>query len=130
MGEKRGFSAVDVNGKLHLTLSNGIYVDNTNVRPVLQNKIRRLAAISNPVYYKNQAIGISNYDTPRWIYLGQDHLSGYIEIPRGLFGALIDNIKQAKIPYEIEDERQKGRTIDVTFKGELREEQKSAVVQS
>lgn len=86
-----------------------------------------MAAISNPVYYKNQAIGTSNYDTSRWIYLGQDHLSGYIEIPRGLFDTLIDNIEQAKIPYEIEDERQEGRTIDVVFKGELREEQKTAM---
>ena len=102
-------------------------MDSTNIRPALQNKIRRLAAISNPVYYKNQAIGTSNYDTARWLYLGQDHLSGYIEIPRGLYGVLIDNIEQAKIPYEIEDERQKGRTIDVAFKGELREEQKTAM---
>ena len=31
------------------------------------------------------------------------------------------------IPYEIEDERQEGRTIDVVFKGELREEQKTAM---
>lgn len=86
-----------------------------------------MAAISNPVYYKNQAIGTSNYDTARWLYLGQDHLSGYIEIPRGLYGVLIDNNEQAKIPYEIEDERHKGRTIDVAFKGELREEQKTAM---
>lgn len=40
---------------------------------------------------------------------------------------MIDNIEQAKIPYEIEDERQKGRTMDVAFKGELREEQKTAM---
>lgn len=125
--KSRGFSNADVDGKMHLTLSNGIYVDSTNIRVALQNKIRRMAAISNPVYYKNQAIGTSNYDTSRWIYLGQDHLSGYIEIPRGLYSALIDNIEQAKIPYEIEDERQNGKTINVEFKGELREEQKVAM---
>lgn len=125
--KNRGFSNADVDGKMHLTLSNGIYVDSTNIRVALQNKIRRMAAISNPVYYKNQAIGTSNYDTSRWIYLGQDHLSGYIEIPRGLYSTLIDNIEQVKIPYEIEDERQKGRNINVKFKGELREEQKVAM---
>lgn len=126
-GKSRRFSNADVDGKMHLTLSNGIYVDSTNIRVALQNKIRRTAAISNPVYYKNQAIGTSNYDTSRWIYLGQDHLSGYIEIPRGLYSTLIDNIEQAKIPYEIEDERQNGKTINVEFKGELREEQKVAM---
>lgn len=125
--KNRRFSNADVDGKLQLTLSNGIYVDSTNIRPALQNKIRRMAAISNPVFYKNQAIGTSNYDTSCWIYMGQDHLSGYIEIPRGLYGSLIENIEQAKISYEVEDERQMGRTIDVTFKGELREEQKKAL---
>lgn len=125
--KNRRFSNADVDGKIHLTLSNGIYVDSTNIRPALQNKIRRLAAISNPVFYKNQAIGTSNYETSRWIYLGKDHLSGYIEIPRGLYGSLVESIEQAKIPYEVEDERQKGRTIDVAFKGELREEQKKAM---
>ena len=125
--KNRKFSNADVDGKIHITLSNGIYVDNTNIKPALQNKIRRMAAMSNPVYYKNQAIGTSNFETSRWIYLGQDHLGGYIEIPRGLYGTLIDNLEQAKIPYEIDDERQNGRTIDVAFKGKLREEQKTAM---
>ena len=125
--KNRRFSYTDVDGKLQITLSNGIYVDSTNIRPVLQNKIRRMAAISNPVFYKNQAIGTSNYDTSRWIYLGQDHLSGYIEIPRGLYGSLVESVEQAKIPYEVTDERQVGRVIDVAFKGELREEQKKAM---
>ena len=58
--KNRKLSSADVDGKIHLTLSNGIYVDSTNLRPALQNRIRRLAAISNPVYYKNQAIGTSN----------------------------------------------------------------------
>lgn len=123
----RRFSKADVDGKMRLTLSNGIYVDSINLRVALQNKIRKMAAISNPVYYKNQAIGTSNYDTSRWIYLGQDHLSGYIEIPRGLYGTLIENIEQAQIAYEMEDERQPGRNINVEFKGELRKEQKTAM---
>ena len=125
--KNRRFSNADVDGKLQITLSNGIYVDSTNIRPALQNKIRRMAAISNPVFYKNQAIGTSNYDTARWIYLGQDHLSGYIEIPRGLYGSLVEGMEQAKILYEVTDERQAGRMIDVAFKGELREEQKKAM---
>ena len=121
------FNKNDVEGKLHIILSNGIYVDNTNLKVAMQNRIRRMAAISNPVFYKNQAIGISNYDTARWIYLGKDHLSGYIQIPRGLQDELWENIKQADIDYEMEDERQQGRKINVDFKGELRPEQDKAL---
>ena len=121
------FNKNDVDGELHITLSNGIYVDNTNLKASMQNKIRRMAAISNPIFYKNQAIGTSNYDTPRWIYLGKDHLSGYIQIPRGLQDELLERVRQADIDYEIEDERQQGRNINVDFKGELRPEQDKAL---
>lgn len=86
-----------------------------------------MAAISNPIFYKNQAIGTSNYDTPRWIYLRKDNLSGYIQIPRGLLDELLEKAKQADIDYEIEDERQQGRNINVDFIGELRPEQDRAL---
>lgn len=125
--KKNPFNKADVDGKLNITLSNGIYVDVLNLKPAIQNKIRRMAAIRNPIYYKNQAIGTTNFDTSQWIYLGKDHLSGYIEIPRGLYGGLVDNIQCAGMDYEVTDERQKGKHIDVSFKGELREEQKPAL---
>ena len=125
--KNRKFLASDVIGKMLITLSNGIYIDSTNISISLQNKIRRMAAIGNPIYFKNQAIGTSNYDTSRWIYLGQDHPSGYIEIPRGLYSTLIENNDRAKILYEIEDERQVGRQINVRFKGKLKPEQKIAL---
>ena len=121
------FNKNDVDGKLHITLSNGIYVDDTNLKASMQNKIRRMAAFSNPVFYKHQIIGTSNYDTPRWIYLGKDHLSGYIQIPRGLQDNLLERARQADVDYEIQDERQRGKHINVDFKGELRQEQDKAL---
>ena len=122
------FNKKDVEGKIHITLSNGIYVDNTNLKAPMQNRIRRMAAISNPIFYKHQAIGTSNYDTSRWIYLGKDHLSVYIQIPRGLQDELFESIKQADIDYEIADERQQGRNIngelvEIAFGNNDREEE-------
>lgn len=124
---KLQFNKDDVDGRLDITLSNGIYVDNTNLKVSMQNKIRRMAAISNPIFYKHQAIGTSNYNTSRWIYLGKDHLSGYIQIPRGLYDELLNSVKQVDIKYEIHDERQMGRNINVEFQGELRPEQGKAL---
>ena len=86
-----------------------------------------MAAISNPIYYKNLAIGTSNYSTSKWISLGNDYLSGYIEIPRGLYGNLLENAKRAGIECRIEDERQMGKSIRVKFIGELRSEQDAAL---
>ena len=84
-----------VDGKLSLTLSDGIYVDTMNIQPAVQNQIRRMAAVSNPVFYKNMAMGLSNYDNARWIYMGKEHLSGYIEIPRGLYDELTEQCRKA-----------------------------------
>lgn len=67
---KREFSPQDITGTLSFTLADGIYVDTLNLKPAMQNRIRRLAAVSNPGFYRNQAIGISNYFVGRWIYLG------------------------------------------------------------
>ena len=125
--KRKKFQKADVDGALDITLSNGIYIDSLNLKPAIQNQIRRMAALSNPAYYKNQVMGMTNFDTSRWIYLGKDHLSGYIEIPRGLYGDLIERAEEADIAYKVTDERQQGREIDVAFKGELRCEQKSAL---
>lgn len=101
---------------MHIILSNGIYVDTSNLSVSIQNKIRKLARISNPIYYKNQGMGISTFGMYKYIYLGEDHDSGYIQIPRGCYDTLISYNKNAGIQMMIDDKRQQGRSIDVTFK--------------
>ena len=125
--KEKPFHREDVDGNLRLVLSNGLYIDSLNLKAGIQNQIRRLAAIRNPAFYKNAAIGMSNFATSQWIYLGKDHLSGYIEIPRGVYDKLRGKINEAGIPCDIKDERQCGRHIHVVFKGELREEQRPAL---
>ncbi len=124
------FSPAHVDGKVQITLSNGIYVKTDNLKPGIQNGIRRLAQFSNPVFYRNRAIGNSNFDTSPRIYLGKDLRdgdSGYIQIPRGLLEELESKLDKAGIGYEITDERCEGKSIDCHFNGELRPVQKTAL---
>lgn len=123
--KKQKFSKMDVTGKLHIVLSNGIYVDTLNIMPRLQNQIRSMAAFDDPEFYKNRRMGYSNYYNHSVIYLGKD-TNGYIQIPRGLRETLIEQCKTAGIEYDILDEREKGRPIRVKFKGTLKEEQNAA----
>lgn len=123
--KKQKFSQMDITGKLHIVLSNGIYVDTLNIMPRLQNQIRSMAAFDNPEFYKNRRMGYSNYYNHSVIYLGKD-TNGYIQIPRGLRETLIEQCKTAGIEYDILDEREKGRPIRVKFKGTLKEEQNAA----
>lgn len=120
------FFKEDVEGELHITLSNRIYVDALNLKPRIQNQIRKLAAFGNPIFYKNQAMGLSNFVNSRYIYLGQDE-DDYIGIPRGLYERLIQKCTDAGIACEIVDVRSQGKSINVQFKGALKESQKPAV---
>lgn len=122
----RTFNPFDVDGTLNVVLSNCIYIDKTNLKPRIQNQIRRLAAVSNPSYFKNQAMGLSNFNQSRYIYMGYDD-SDYICIPRGLKENLEQMADDAEINMSIQDERCSGRKINVTFSGQLREEQDRAV---
>ena len=122
---KEEFVRSDVTGRLHIVLADGVYVDALNLQPRLQNQIRALAAFDNPVFYKNKRLGYSNYYNFSTVYLGED-TEGYIKIPRGLLETLTQKCEQAGIVYDVEDHREKGRPIRVSFRGELREQQKPA----
>lgn len=123
---KKQFHLEDVSDRMSITLSNLIYVKTANLTPRIQNQIRRLAAFSNPVFFKNRAISLSNFSTPRIIYLGEDD-SGYICIPRGLLELLINRCDAAGIQYTVTDKRSLGVSLNIEFKGELRDNQKVAV---
>ncbi len=120
------FQKEDVDGIMQITLSDGVYVDAVNLQPRIQNQIRRMAAFSNPVFFKNQAIGLSNFENYRYIYLGSDK-GGFIKVPRGVLENITEACEKAGIAYEIEDKRSKGQTIHVEFIGELKESQVFAV---
>ena len=116
------FIASDVNGKLHIVLADGVYIDALNLYPRLQNQIRCMATFDNPIFYKNKRLGYSNYYNFSTIYMGLD-IDGYIKVPRGLVENIIDKCRKAEIDFDITDHREKGRPIRVSFEGELRVQQ-------
>lgn len=122
----RDFMKCDVDGELRITLADGIYISAENLKPRIQNRIRELAAFLNPAFYKNQAMGLSNFANARYIYLGRDE-GGYIRIPRGLLEDVTARCDQAGIVRHIQDERCQGNVIRIVFQGKLKESQIPAV---
>jgi len=126
------FEKNEVDGKMHIILSNGIYVDTSNLSVSIQNKVRIKIKFANWL----ELVILFIIKIKVWeflllvcinIYLGEDHDSGYIQIPRGCYDTLISYNKNARIQMMIDDKRQQGRSIDVTFKGELKPEQNVAL---
>lgn len=123
--KKCEFANVDVVGKLHMVLSNGVYIDTLNLMPRIQNQIRSLAAFDNPEFYKNKRLGYSNYYNFSAVYLGKD-VDGYIQVPRGLRERIIEECNKAGIMTDLSDQRETGHPIRVSFKGDLRTQQELA----
>ena len=122
----RDFLRCDVHGELRITLADGIYISAENLAPRIQNRIRELAAFCNPAFYKNLAMGLSNFANARYIYLGRDE-GGYIRIPRGLLEEVTARCDKAGIVNQICDERCLGNEVRATFQGQLKESQLLAV---
>ena len=110
---------------LELVLGNQIYVAKEGLSPQLRNRLLRLAAFQNPEFYKAQAMRLSTYNKPRVIACAEDH-SHHIALPRGCLDDVQQMLEALGIHPTIRDERARGTQIDVTFRGELRPEQKAA----
>lgn len=125
--EKRrfAFSKEQVIGRMRITLANQIYVETANLKSALKNSLRRMGAFSNPQYYKKQAMGYETRGVPRIIWCGSEE-DGYIAIPRGKLEELTAALQEAGIPYQLTDKRQVGKTIQVSFQGQLYPEQQLA----
>ena len=105
--------------------ANRLYIPKENVSQRALNRIKRLAAFSNPQFYKTQRMRMSTFGIPRIIY-SLDETADYLGIPRGCRSSLIQLLENSNVDYLFEDKRNIGKAIDVSFTGTLREEQQSA----
>lgn len=120
--KKTKFRKDDVEGMLEITLANQFFINVENIKPRMQNQLRRMAAFSNPEFYKKQAMGFAVRGIPRIISCSTD-IDHYICLPRGCGEKLIGTLKESDITYNLDDKRQNGNAIDVSFKGKLYPEQ-------
>ena len=118
--------AGSVKGMVRIVLADRIYIDSSGMSNKTKRQLRRMATFSNKQYFQNQAMDMPNYNESRFIYLGSDE-GKYIVLPRGLREEILKKFDNAGISYKIEDKRTKGRKLNISFKGELRESQIPAV---
>lgn len=123
--KKIKFNSSDIEGDLKIVLANQIFIEKENMKSRMQNQIRRMAAYSNPEFYKNQAMGFSTQGMSRIVYCGSD-TEDYICIPRGCEEKLVERLQDSGIHYELQDLRYKGKPINAAFLGKLYPEQKVA----
>lgn len=110
---------------LELVLSDQIYIEKAKLPPALRNALIRLAAFQNPEFYRAQAMRLSTHDKPRIIACAED-LPDHLGLPRGCLEEVSDLLNAMNVRTEIRDERNLGKTLDISFTGTLTPEQERA----
>lgn len=112
----------DVASTVEIVIANRVYINTKNMKPRMQNTLRRMAAFSNPDFYKKAVMGLSTKGIPRIVFCGYDD-AGYICIPRALLDSVRERFREADIPFSLTDNRCTGTPLDVSFNGTLYDEQ-------
>ncbi|CAN0075216.1 unnamed protein product, partial [Phaeothamnion confervicola] len=111
---------------LTVTLGNLVYFEKAHLPQSLANRLIRLAAFQNPEFYRAQAMRMSVWDKPRVIGCAENYPQ-HIALPRGCLGAAQEVLSENGIRCDLRDERYCGEAFDVTFIGNLRDDQQAAV---
>lgn len=119
-------SAFDFAEEVEITRSNMLYINKNGISQSALNKIKRLAAFKNPDFYKSQAMRLPVYNKPRIISTSEE-TNNYLCIPRGCEESLIELLNESNAKFTIIEERNIGNSINLSFSGQLREEQQLAV---
>jgi superfamily II DNA or RNA helicase len=120
--KKIGIVVNDFSDTLDIDLANGLIINKSGISTRGIHLLRSIASYSNPDFFSKQAMRMSTYGTPRVTIMYEEDEERII-LPRGLQKTLIELLDDKGIKYDISDRRFKGNEVDVSFYGELREEQ-------
>ena len=109
-----------------LTRANMLYIPLASLSAKCVNVFKRIAAFRNPEFYEKQGMRLSTYNIPRVISCSE-MTDDYLVLPRGCEDAVCDILTQHDVKTTISDKTNHGRSINVSFRGELREEQQKAM---
>ena len=115
----------DLPHSVDMVLANMLYIKKEGFKNPALNTLKRLAAFRNPEFYKAQAMRMTTHDKPRIIDCSQD-TAEYLGLPRGLLEQVHHMFSEQGVKIEVTDKTNTGKSIDVSFNGNLRGEQNDA----
>ncbi len=117
-----GLQKTDFPEHMEIVRANMLFIPKADISQRALNRLKRLASFKNPMFFKQQAMRLPTYGFDRVITCA-DETNEFLSLPRGCEQELSDELSQVGIPVRFIDKTNSGKTIDVTFNGELREEQ-------
>lgn len=120
------WSGTDFPDAVRMVRANMLYIEKAGISQHGLNALKRLAAFKNPEFYRAQAMRLSTYGKPPVISCA-DETAEYLCLPRGCAAEVAALLYEAGVNAAWSDHTCAGRPIQVTFRGELRDEQVPAV---
>jgi len=114
---------------VEIVRSNLIFVPKADLPEPMLNRMIRVAAFQNPEFYKAQAMRLPTWDKPRIISCSEEFVQ-HLALPRGCLREVRELLEEHGIRVQIRDERHAGKPIEVTFQGNLRDDQAEAIRQT
>jgi superfamily II DNA or RNA helicase len=109
---------IQFRGSIHSTLANRLFVPKSDLSSSLLSDLKRLASFANPEFYQRQRMRLSTAITPRVITCFEED-GERLAMPRGCVSRATEILAGNGVELRIDDQRNKGIPIDVSFAGEL-----------
>jgi hypothetical protein len=113
-------------GKIHITLTNQITISRHELTPPLISYLRENLNFLNVDYLIKQRSGKSTYNIEPY-FRTLNEKDGFVFLPRGFAGKLINHCKEQNISYQFEDKRVKLESVQFKSTITLNEYQQKAV---
>lgn len=112
--------------KVKLIKANMIYILKAGSSQRGLNALKRLAAFKNPMFFKAQAMRMPTFNKPRIISCS-DETEEYLCLPRGCEADVKSLFNEFRVDMDWIEKTNHGKSINVEFKGKLREEQQFVI---
>ncbi len=117
---------VPLPGQVKARLASGLHVHKQGLPSQALSALKQVASFQNPEFYKRQRMRLSTALTPRVITCAEDFRAEVV-LPRGCTDDAASLLRSMGTELKVEDVRERGRELDVQFRGTLTEPQEHAV---
>jgi superfamily II DNA or RNA helicase len=115
-----------VPSEIVVRLGSRIDIPTSELPSELRDRLVRVAAFPNPMFFERERARLSTHKTPRVIAC-HEQAGIHLLLPRGCLDRIIDEIETCGSKAEVDDARSDGTAINVGFNGRLADDQRAAV---
>lgn len=111
---------------IQVRLADRVQIPTASLPPDIRDRLVRVAAFPNPVFFERERARLSTHKTPRVIAC-HESAAGDLLLPRGCLDRVIAELEGYGVKVGVVDGRSHGTAITASFSGKLSGDQRAAV---